>query len=386
MIFRQLKCKHCLSFTLLVCTATFISYLSINKDGRKFVNDQLTRLERDSVDLSSLLTSTRVNLTELKNDNDQLRMKIKEMRDLIHAKTHILEDLKIKHTELEKQLTTAEEQNADLHFSVEKLNSQIHMKDDQISMLTESNEESREEVNRQQKHISKIEKDMVKIKSESQALKMHGAEIDTQLHNELTLAHNEYATIKDKLVQRENDYNNLKSENDKQHLNSQKLRGQVDDFKRSMASMKAKFEDRDKKMRDMKTHYLNEEKQLSELKLKLESETENEAKIQQERDRYLGLVDSEKELNKQLLTDLESQKNKANVWEDEAESIAKKLESVESSIQTYFNKAHGLKAEIQRLNDKRKIAVDHVVENKKKVAEAVQHAVLKAEANLENAI
>ena len=70
-------------------------YFSLSKSGQKFFGDQLQRIEKESYDLSALLSSTKVNLTELKNDNDQLKQRIKEMRDLIHAKTHILGDLRV---------------------------------------------------------------------------------------------------------------------------------------------------------------------------------------------------------------------------------------------------------------------------------------------------
>ena len=65
-----------------------------------------------------------------------------------------------------------------------------------------------------------------------------------------------------------------------------------------------------------------------------------------------------------------------------SEEIAKKLESVENSIQTYFNKAHGLKDEIQKLNTRREATVSKVASNKARVAEAVHEAVMKAEASL----
>ena len=83
-----------MSITLLLCTGALIAYFSFNKSGRKFVGDQIQRIERESYDLTNLLSTAKVNLTDLKNDNDQLKQRIKEMRDLIHAKTHILGDLR----------------------------------------------------------------------------------------------------------------------------------------------------------------------------------------------------------------------------------------------------------------------------------------------------
>ena len=180
---------------------------------------------------------------------------------------------------MEKQLTTETEKNTDLLSTIEKLKSQISMKDDQINQCSENLEEKNEESIKHQKHVGKLEKDMVRVKSEAQALKMQGNELDTQLHAKLTAAHNEYATIKDKLREREAEYAQLKEDNEAQHVTSQKLRGSMNDFKRNFENMKKKFEDRDHKLREMRTHYLQEEKSLNELKHKLEAETSNEEKI-----------------------------------------------------------------------------------------------------------
>ena len=69
--------------------------------------------------------------------------------------------------------------------------------------------------------------------------------------------------------------------------------------------MKRKFEDRDKKWRDMKKHYIEEEKTLEQLRGQLAAEEMEEQQVASERDQYLNLVDQEKELNKQLVIDLE---------------------------------------------------------------------------------
>ena len=375
MFLRQLRCRHCFSITLLICIGALITYFSISKDGRHFFNEQMSRLEQDSLDLSSLLYKTSLNLTEIKQDNEQLKSRIHEMRDLIHAKTHILTDLKIKHADMEKKLQTETEKNTDLESTIQKLESQIHMKDTQILNNRESSEEMHDDVARKQKQIAKLEKDLVDLKSENDALRLNDKHVDHELHEKLKLAHTEYAEIKDRLVARENQYNSLKAANDIQHQTSLKLKGQLEDFKRNFHNMKTKYEDRDKQWREIKANYLEEEKNLNELKQKLHAETSNEKKLQEERDRYLALVDEEKTLNQQLLADLESQKGKANVWEDEAETIADKLQSVEHSIQSYFNKAHGLKDEIMKLNIKRQQSQIHAQENRKVLEKTIETAV-----------
>ena len=63
----------------------------------------------------------------------------------------------------------------------------------------------------------------------------------------------------------------------------------------------------------------------------------------------------------------EETKEKATAWETEAESINRKLTSVEHSIKHYFQKAQGLKVDIEKLNvdrkaseEKNEIRIEHV--------------------------
>merc|ERR1711971_970369 len=108
----------------------------------------------------------------------------------------------------------------------------------------------------------------------------------------------------------------------------------------------------------MKKHCIEEEKTLEQLRGQLAAEEMEEQQVASERDQYLNLVDQEKELNKQLVIDLEETKDKATAWESEAESINRKLTSVEHSIKHYFQKAQGLKVEIEKLNTARKETED----------------------------
>ena len=94
----------------------------------------------------------------------------------------------------------------------------------------------------------------------------------------------------------------------------------------------------------------------------------------------MNLVDQEKELNKQLVIDLEETKEKANAWENEAESINRKLTSVEHSIKHYFQKAQGLKVEIEKLNSARKETENKNEARNEHVEEVIDNAAEKAKA------
>ena len=107
------------------------------------------------------------------------------------------------------------------------------------------------------------------------------------------------------VFQREDAYKDLEAKNADQQQHSADLAQELNTLKHQFNGMKRKFEDRDKKWRDMKKHYIEEEKTLEQLRGQLAAEEMEEQQVASERDQYLNLVDQEKELNKQLVIDLE---------------------------------------------------------------------------------
>lgn len=375
MSWRQMKCKHCLSLSLIVCTIVLTAYFSLNKDGRKFFSAQMSRIEQESIDLAALLSTTSSSLRELKEENENLQNRIKEMQDLIHAKAHLFGDLKLKHTETEKLLQISQEKVTDLETTIDKLRHQLSMKDSQIKSLNEKKREVYHDLEQSQEQNVNLEKENARIKSEVESMKLQGEEVDDELHQELSKAHDEYVKVQEHLHNRSQQYKVLEEENRAQREHSKELSIQVEDFKKQFENMKNKYEDRDQRWKALKANYSEEEMKLTEIESRLENETIKQMEIEKEREKALALVDKEKELNNMLQKDLEDSKGKANVWEGEAIEIAEKLEGVEASIKSYFNKAHGLKEEIIKLNEKRVTSSDNAENIHDNLAEAVSNAV-----------
>merc|ERR1719245_2229502 len=128
----------------------------------------------------------------------------------------------------------------------------------------------------------------------------------------------------------------------------------------------------------MQKAHEDEEKQLQAAKSQLASEHHAEEKMQQQRDKYLALVNKEKELNGKLSSDLEATRLKAKNWEDEAETIAEKLVQMESSISKYFVKAKGLREEITKLGKEHNEVKNTKTATKNKMDDAVQEAMTNA--------
>lgn len=344
-----------------------VTYYGLGNTGRKAVRDQIEQLEKESFSITEMLTSTNVNLTELRDSNDKLKRKLSEMRTLIHSKAHLLSDLKAKNAELENEGADEKSKTMKLEGSVSKLEHEMQKRDTIISKLEANNRDIDGEMKTMVKEKHKLEKELHHLKTDEATLAMQGAQVDTELREELALAHGQYVELKTELLLREDAYKELEAKNADQHQHSADLAQELGSLKHQFNGMKRKFEDRDAKWRDMKKHYIEEEKTLEQLRSQLAAEEIEEQAVASERDQYLSLVDQEKELNKQLVVDLEETKEKATAWETEAESINRKLTSVEHSIKHYFQKAQGLKVDIEKLNvdrkaseEKNEIRIEHV--------------------------
>lgn len=344
-----------------------VTYYGLGNTGRKAVRDQIEQLEKESFSITEMLTSTNVNLTELRDSNDKLKRKLSEMRTLIHSKAHLLSDLKAKNAELENEGADEKSKTMKLEGSVSKLEHEMQKRDTIISKLEANNRDIDGEMKTMVKEKHKLEKELHNLKTDEATLAMQGAQVDTELREELALAHGQYVELKTELLLREDAYKELEAKNADQHQHSADLAQELGSLKHQFNGMKRKFEDRDAKWRDMKKHYIEEEKTLEQLRSQLAAEEIEEQAVASERDQYLSLVDQEKELNKQLVVDLEETKEQATAWETEAESINRKLTSVEHSIKHYFQKAQGLKIDIEKLNvdrkaseEKNEIRIEHV--------------------------
>lgn len=344
-----------------------VTYYGLGNTGRKAVRDQIEQLEKESFSITEMLTSTNVNLTELRDSNDKLKRKLSEMRTLIHSKAHLLSDLKAKNAELENEGADEKSKTMKLEGSVSKLEHEMQKRDTIISKLEANNRDIDAEMKTMVKEKHKLENELHHLKTDEATLAMQGAQVDTELREELALAHGQYVELKTELLLREDAYKELEAKNADQHQHSADLAQELGSLKHQFNGMKRKFEDRDAKWRDMKKHYIEEEKTLEQLRSQLAAEEIEEQAVASERDQYLSLVDQEKELNKQLVVDLEETKEQATAWETEAESINRKLTSVEHSIKHYFQKAQGLKVDIEKLNvdrkaseEKNEIRIEHV--------------------------
>lgn len=377
---RPLKCKHCLSVSVLICAALGLTYYLIGDDGMKAFTDQIRALEKESLNISTHLTSTNLNLTDLKTDNDKLKRKLTEMRQLIHSKAHLLTDLKSKNSELDNQVNDARDQVDGLQESVTKLEHDLSERDASLQKSKKDTAEVSRELELARKSHRKVEKELVKLKGDQASVALQGKEMDAELREELAHAHGQYVELKTELESKDDAYKQLEQKSDEQAKHSEELTLEIHNLKHSLNQMKRKFEDRDAKWRETRKAHMDEEKELEVLRAQLAEEEAVEQKVANERDQYLSLVDQEKKLNQQLVSDLEDTKEKANAWESEAESISKKLQNVESSIKHYFAKAQGLKNDISKLNDDRKLANDKARDHKETIIKAVDKAATKKQA------
>lgn len=353
-------------------------YVSIGNSGRRRLSDEIQMLQREHLSLASVLTDTSTNLTDLRRSNELLKHKLTDMKNNVHEKSRFMTDLKSQLTESDRQLHEEQDKTVDLQDTIEKLQHKLSVRDTEVSRLKQSNEELEADMLKYQAVANNADNVKNALQNEVAALKLQGKNLDGALKAELAHAHTQFVELKHKLQGRDEAFRALTAENKNQHDNSIDLTGQLKSMKQSLESMKSKYEDRTKRWKDMQKQHEDEEKQLQAAKVQLANEHHTEEKMQQQRDKYLALVNKEKELNGKLTNDLETTRLKAKNWEDEAETIADKLTQMETSISKYFQKAKGLREEITKLGKEHSEVKTSKTNAKNKMDDAVQEAMTKA--------
>jgi len=335
-------------------------------------------LQREHLNLASVLTDTSTNLTDLRRSNELLKHKLTDMKTNVHDKSRTLSELKHQLTESDRQLHEEQDKSTDLQDTIEKLEHKLSVRDTEIARLKQSNEELEAEMLKYQAVANNADNVKNALQNEVAALKLEGKNLDGALKAELAHAHTQFVELKHKLQARDEAFRALTRENKNQHDDSIDLAGQLKTMKQSLENMKQKYEQRTKAWKELQQQHEDEEKQLTAIKEQLASEHHSEEKMQQQRDRYMALVNKEKDLNSRLTTDLDETKTKAKIWEDEAETIAQKLVQMENSISKYFEKAKGLREEITKLGKEHTDVKNSKSDTKNNMDAAVEKAMMKA--------